>query len=220
MLVSGMKVGILGSGIVGQVLGAGFLKNGHDVMLGTRDVKKPDVQKWARDTPGAKVGTFEETARFASFIVLATLGRIVDQVIDQAGVQNFAGKTVMDATNPLADAPPVNGVLVYTTGPNESLGEKIQAQIPDAHIVKAFNSAGSGEMINPRYEQGPPTMFYCGNDPAAKAEVAAIIREFGWEPFDCGALISARALEPLCMLWCLPGFLNNQWTHAFKLLTR
>jgi len=86
--------------------------------------------------------------------------------------------------------------------------------------VKAFNSVGAGRMVNPKFEQGTPTMFFCGDNEAAKVKVAEVIRQFGWEPFDCGGIIASRVLEPLCMLWCIPGFLNNQWTHAFKLLTR
>ncbi|MBV8842044.1 MAG: NAD(P)-binding domain-containing protein [Bryobacterales bacterium] len=214
-----MKVGILGSGIVGRVLGAGFVKHGHQAMLGTRDPKKKEVSDWVRDTPGAQAGTFEETARFGDMLVLAALGRAVDEIIDVAGPANFSGKTLMDATNPLADDPPVNGILKYTTGPNESLAERIQSKLPDTRVVKAFNSVGNGLMINPQFSQGTPTMFYCGNNEQAKAEVARIIRQFGWEPYDCGTIVSARALEPLCMLWCLPGFLSNDWGHAFKMLT-
>jgi 8-hydroxy-5-deazaflavin:NADPH oxidoreductase len=205
-----MKVGVLGSGIVGQTLGAGFLKHGHQVMLGTRDPKKPE----------ATAGTFEETAKFAELIVLATLGRVVENVIDLAGTNNFIGKPVIDATNPLSDAPPINGVLEFSTGPNESLAEKIQAKVPAAYVVKAFNSVGASRMINPQYKQGVPTMFICGNNAQAKTKVSEVIEQFGWEPFDCGTIISARAIEPLCMLWCIPGFQKNQWTHAFKLLTK
>lgn len=214
-----MKVGILGSGTVGQVLGAGFLKHGHEAMLGTRDPKKKEVADWVRQTPGAKAGTFAETARFGELIVLAALGRAVGSIIDLAGPANFGGKTVIDATNPLADEPPVQGILKYTTGPNESLGEWIQAKLPATHVVKAFNSVGNALMINPHFEQGTPTMFLCGENSAAKAQVSAIIQQFGWEPYDCGGIIASRALEPLCMLWCLPGFLRNEWYHAFKLLT-
>jgi 8-hydroxy-5-deazaflavin:NADPH oxidoreductase len=214
-----MKVGVLGSGTVGQTLAAGFLKHGHQAMLGTRDPKKSEVQQWIRATPGATSGTFEETAKFAELIVLATLGRIVENVIDLAGPGNFTGKPVIDATNPLSDAPPINGVLQFTTGPNESLAEKIQAKIPRAHVIKAFNSVGATRMINPKYKQGVPTMFFCGNDAEAKAKVAEVIKQFGWEPFDSGSLVSARAIEPLCMLWCIPVFQKNQSTHAFKLLT-
>jgi predicted dinucleotide-binding enzyme len=143
----------------------------------------------------------------------------VDKVIELAGPSNLAGKTVIDTTNPIADAPPVNGVLPYTTGPNESLGEKIQAMLPQSHVVKAFNSVGNARMVNPQFEQGTPTMFLCGDNDGAKAQVSEIVRQFGWEPFDCGGIIAARALEPLCMLWCIPGFVRNQWTHAFKVLT-
>jgi predicted dinucleotide-binding enzyme len=152
-------------------------------------------------------------------IVLAFLGRAVDEIIKLARPENFTGKTVIDATNPIAADPPVNGVLKFTTGPNESLAELIQARLPGARVVKAFNSVGSILMFRPQFPEGRPTMFLCGNDESAKAEVAGIIRQFGWEPYDCGSITSARALEPLCMLWCLPGFLRNEWRHAFKLLT-
>ena len=214
-----MKVGVLGSGIVGQVLGAGFVKHGHQVMMGTRKPQDEEVRNWLGKTPGASAGTFAEAAKFGDVIVLAVLGRIVDSVIQLAGPQNFAGQTVIDASNPLADAPPVNGVLPFTTGPNESLGEKVQALLPKAYVVKAFNSVGNTCMVNPHFEQGTPTMFLCGDNDAAKTKVSEIIRQFGWEPFDCGGIIASRALEPLCMLWCIPGLRNNQWTHAFKLLT-
>jgi len=215
-----MKIGVLGSGIVGQVLGAGFLKHGHEAMLGTRDPKKKDVAAWLREIPGSSAGTFEEAARFGELLVLAVAGRAVEDVIELAGPANFEGKTLVDATNPLADEPPVDGVLKYTTGPNESLGEWIQSRIPAAHVVKAFNSVGNALMINPHFEQGVPTMFLCGDNAGAKAQVSAIVKQFGWEPYDCGKIVAARAIEPLCMLWCLPGFLHNEWHHAFKLLTR
>jgi 8-hydroxy-5-deazaflavin:NADPH oxidoreductase len=145
---------------------------------------------------------------------------VAENALELAGAGNLAGKTIIDATNPLADGPPVDGVLPFTTGPNESLGEKLQAKVPRSHVVKAFNSVGNNRMINPQFEQGTPTMFLCGNNAEAKAKVAEIIVQFGWEPFDCGAIVAARALEPLCMLWCIPGFLRGQWTHAFKVLTR
>lgn len=215
-----MKVGVLGSGVVGQTLAAGFIKHNHQVVLGTRDKDAKDIQEWAAKTPGVRVGTFAEAASFGEILILAVGGRVVENVIRLADPRNLAGKTVIDVTNPLADAPPVKGVLQFTTGPNESLGEKVQTLVPQAHVVKAFNSVGAVRMVNPKFEQGTPTMFLCGDDDGAKSQVVEIIRQFGWEPFDCGGIIAARALEPLCMLWCIPGFLRNQWTHAFKVLTR
>jgi predicted dinucleotide-binding enzyme len=127
---------------------------------------------------------------------------------------------VIDTTNPLADTPPVDGVLQFTTGPNQSLGEMVQVLLPTAHVVKAFNSVGAARMVNPQFEQGTPTMFLCGNSDTAKKQLSEILTQFGWEPYDCGSMIAARAIEPLCMLWCIRGFRQNQWTHAFKLLTK
>jgi predicted dinucleotide-binding enzyme len=215
-----MNIGMLGSGIVGRVLASGLLKHGYEVKLGSRDPKKADVQDWLRANSKGTAGTFKEAAAFGDLVVLATLGQAAENAIELAGPENLAGKTVMDTTNPIAGDAPVEGVLPFTTGPNESLAERIQAKIPKANVVKAFNSVGNALMVNPRFEQGKPTMFLCGNSAAAKAQVTTIIEQFGWEPFDCGGIIAARALEPLCMLWCIPGFLRGQWTHAFKVLTR
>lgn len=215
-----MKVGVLGSGIVGRVLGAGFIKHGHEVMIGTRDAEKGELRQWLRENAGASAGSFAAAAKFGEFLVLAVGGNVVEQALDRAGPANFAGKTLMDATNPIAAAPPINGVLQFFTGPNDSLGERIQAKLPGARVVKAFNSVGNGLMIDPHFEQGTPTMFLCGESEAAKSQVSGVIRAFGWEPFDCGGIIASRALEPLCMLWCIPMFRQNQASHAFKMLTR
>jgi predicted dinucleotide-binding enzyme len=215
-----MKIGVLGSGIVGQTLAAGFLQHGHQVVMGTRDPKSEDVTGWATKNPGIKVTSFAEAAQFGEVLVIAVLARIVEDVIKLAGPQNFRGKTLIDSNNPISDAPPVDGVLQYFTEQNHSLGEKIQQLLPDAKVIKAFNSVGAVRMVNPHFEQGTPTMFLCGNDQQAKAQVSDLIRQFGWEPFDCGTIVAARALEPLCILWCIPGIRSNSWTHAFKLLTK
>jgi len=214
------KIGVLGSGVVGRTLAEGFLKHGYEVMLGTRDPGRGEVPAWVAEHPGAKAGTFRETAVFGDIVVLAVKGLVVEDVINSAGPDHLTGKIVMDTTNPLASDAPVDGILQFTTGPNQSLGEKVQRLLPNAHVVKAFNSVGSGLMINPKFEQGTPTMFLCGNNPEAKAAVSGICAQFGWEPFDCGDIAASRALEPLCMLWCLPGFLRNDWRHAFKMLTK
>ena len=215
-----MKIGIIGSGIVGRVLSTAFLKEGNEVMLGTRNIAKEEVITWKKENPGGQAGNFEEAAMFGELIVLATAGKVAEEAIILAGKTNFNGKTVIDTTNPLSASAPVNGVLQYFTSPNESLMEKIQALLPEANIVKAFNSVGNTEMYKPAYNNILPTMFICGNNEAAKQAVTTILTNFGWETEDMGHSEAARAIEPLCMLWCIPGFLHNRWTHAFKLLKK
>lgn len=211
-----MKIGIFGSGDVAQTLGNGFLRHGHAVMLGTRDAGK--LSAWLKENPQARVGSFIETATFAELAVLAVKGAVGADVIRGCGVARLAGKTVIDATNPIADAPPVNGVLQYTTELNSSMMERLQKEFPAVHFVKAFNSVGNARMVNPSFRAGKPTMFICGNNDAAKKTVSILLDQFGWETADMGKVEAARAIEPLCMLWCIPGLLNDEWTHAFKLL--
>jgi predicted dinucleotide-binding enzyme len=213
-----MKVGVLGSGVVGQVLADGFLKHGHDVMRGSRDPAKLSGWK-AGAGPKAQAGTFAETARFGDVVVLAVKGSAAVKAVE-ACAGGLDGKAVIDATNPIADAPPVKGVLQFFTGPNQSLMETLQAKAPKARFVKAFSCVGNALMVSPQLPGGKPTMFICGNDAAAKREVTSILEQFGWEAEDSGTVEAARAIEPLCMLWCIPGLLKNDWLHAFKLLRR
>jgi 8-hydroxy-5-deazaflavin:NADPH oxidoreductase len=214
-----MKIGIIGSGIVGQVLAKAFIQEGHDIMLGTRDVSKEEVVKFKEHNPDANIGTFTATAKFGEVIVLATGGAVTLNAIDLAGKENFAGKVVIDTTNPIAAEPPVNGVLRYFTNINFSLMESLQQALPNARLVKAFNSVGNAFMYKPQFEL-TPTMFICGNDGEAKKTVTGILSSFGWETEDMGKVEAARAIEPLCILWCAPGFQRNQWRHAFKLLKK
>lgn len=213
-----MTIGIIGSAEVGQALGHGFLAEGHSVMMGTRNPKKEELLKWQRAHAGAQIGDFRDTARFGEILVFCVPGPAVEEVIRLAGPENFRGKIVIDVTNPISPGAPVNGVLPFMTGPNESLMERTQRQLPDARLVKAFNSVGSDFMYKPKFPGGTPTMFICGNDDAARRTVTDILTAFGWETEDMGKAEGARAIEPLCLLWCIPGFLRNQWTHAFKLL--
>jgi 8-hydroxy-5-deazaflavin:NADPH oxidoreductase len=215
-----MKVGILGSGDVGRVLGAAFLKEGHQVMLGTRDANKPNVVQWQADNAGAQVGSFEATAAFGDVIVLAALGTAITEVINQAGTNNFTNKTVIDATNPIAQAAPDNGVLKFFTSYDESLMERIQKHIPNANVVKAFSCVGNPFMYKPDFGGIAPSMFICGNNEEAKKTVTTILTSFGWETEDMGKVEAARAIEPLCILWCIPGMIKGQWNHAFKLLKK
>jgi len=211
----GTKIGVIGSGVVGQTLAKGFIKHGYDVTIGSNDPKKRDDLK---SKTNANVGSFEETAKSAALVVLAVKGGAAEAAITSAGFANLAGKTIIDTTNPIADAPPVNGVLKYFTSLDDSLMERLQKLVPEAHFVKAFSCVGNALMVNPDFKGVRPTMFICGNDDRAKREVSAIVDQFGFEAADMGAVEAARAIEPLCMLWCIPGFQSNSWTHAFKLL--
>lgn len=213
-----MKVGLIGSGDVAKVLGSGLLKHGHDVMMGTREIGK--LSEWAKQNPKGKTGSFADAAKFGELVVLAVKGTAAAEALRAAGAANLAGKTVMDVTNPIADAPPTNGVLKFFTSLDESLMERLQREFASARFVKAFNSVGNAAMVNPQFKGGRPTMFICGNDEAAKKTVSIIVDQFGWEAADMGKVEAARAIEPLCMLWCIPGFLRNDWVHAFKLLTQ
>jgi predicted dinucleotide-binding enzyme len=210
------KIGILGSGQVAQALGNGFLKHNHEVMLSSHDITK--LSEW-KDKGGdrAHTGSFEEASKFGDIIVLAVKGLAAADVIENAGPQNLQRKTVIDVTNPIADAPPENGVLKFFTSLDESLMERLQTQFPELHFVKAFNSIGNEFMVNPQFAE-QPTMFICGNNDASKAKVHEILLKFGWHVSDMGKATAARAIEPLCMLWCIPGFLRNEWNHAFKFM--
>jgi hypothetical protein len=210
------KVGIIGSGVVAQALGKGFLNQGYEVLLGTRDTSK--LAEWQKvDGQGSQLGSFEDAAKYSDIIVLAVKGTVAKDAIKLAGESNLAGKTVIDATNPIADSAPENGVLKFFTTNEESLLEQLQSTYPDIHFVKAYNSVGSALMVNPPFDT-KPSMFICGNNETAKKEVGHINDLFGWETVDMGTAEAARAIEPLCILWCIPGLRENKWMHAFKLL--
>ncbi len=212
------RIGIIGSGIVGRTLGTGFIAYGYEAMIGTNNPAKAEELKEA--LPSAGVGTFAETASFGEILVLAVKGGAAEEALHLAGMDSLSGKIVIDTTNPIADAPPVNGVLQYFTAMNESLMERLQHAAPDARFVKAFNCIGNAFMVNPDFAGQKPAMFICGNDVDAKDEVARICCEFGHAPEDMGSVEAARAIEPLAMLWCIPGLTKNSWSHAFALLKK
>ena len=209
------KVGVIGSAMVGQTLAQGFSKHGYDVKIGSRTPAK--LAEFSAKS-GIAAGTFEEVAAWAGIVVLAVKGTVAEEAIRTAGEGALRGKVVIDTTNPIAEAPPVDGVIQFFTGPNSSLLEQLQKSFPAVHFVKAFSSVGAARMVNPDFKAGKPTMFYCGNDAGAKATVATILDQFGWEGLDLGTATAARAIEPLAQLWCIPGFRQNTWTHAFKVL--
>jgi len=211
------KIGVLGSGPVGTALADGFLSHGYEVVRGSREPAK--LGDWQAKAGGkARTGTFAEAANAAEIVVLAVKGEVAESVLDLAGAAALQGKVVIDTTNPIAASPPVNGVLKYFTTLDDSLMERLQRRMPGARFVKAFSCVGNTLMVDPKLPGGPPTMFICGNDAAAKRDVTAILERFGWLPDDLGAVEAARAIEPLCILWCIPGFQGRGWAHALKML--
>lgn len=211
------KIAVFGTGQVGDVLANGFLGIGDAVMRASRDPSK--LAEWKSKAKGeASVGSYPEAAKWADLVVLAVKGSAAESVVALAGAGNLANKIVIDTTNPIADGPPQGGVIPYFTSPSESLMERLQKQVPAARFVKAWNSVGNAFMINPQFKI-KPAMFICGNDAAAKQEVGAILERFGWQAVDMGGVEVARPIEALCQLWCAPGFLKNDWKHAFAWLT-
>ncbi len=213
------KIGIIGSGIVGVTLANGFIQHGYEVMIGTNNSSKHEELKTKTNNKAA-VDSFTATAQFANIIVLAVKGAVALEALQKIGNENLQNKTVIDATNPIAAMPPVNGVLQFTTSLNQSLMEELQTALPHTNFVKAFNSVGNAFMVNPDFGGEKPTMFICGNNELAKDEVKIILQEFGWDIEDMGKAEAARAIEPLCILWCIPGMLHNSWNHAFRLLRK
>jgi len=210
-----MRIAVLGSGAVGQTFAKGLQTHGYDVQIASRSPAK--LAEFS-NTTGISAVPFDAAASWCEGAVLAVRGSMAEEAVREAGPENLAGKLVIDVTNPLSDAPPEDGVLRVFTGPNESLMERLQAAFPAIHFVKAFNSVGNALMVNPQLPGGKPTMFYCGNDAGAKKIVARIIDQFGFEGEDLGTAKAARVIEPLCQLWCIPGFRTGQWQHAFRLL--
>lgn len=207
------RYGVIGSGDVGKVLAAGLARHGHDVRIGSRDGRK--LAAWSRES-GVAEGAFAAVAAHAEVAVLAVGGTVAEEVV-RALAGPLAGKVVVDATNPIS-GPPVKGILPFFTGPDDSLMERLQRAAPAARFVKAFSCVGHALMVDPRLPGGRPTMFIAGDDPAAKALVTALLDELGWDAEDVGGAEGARAIEPLCRLWCAPGFLRNDWMHAFRVL--
>jgi len=189
------KIGILGSGSVAQVLANGFLQLGFEVKIGTSDVSKLSEWKSKAGVKGS-VASFKEAAAFGDLIVLAVKGTAAENIIKNIATA-IGGKTVIDTTNPIADVPPVNGVLHYFTALDDSLMERLQKNSPSANFVKAFSCVGNHFMVNPSLPDGKPTMFICGNSDKAKKEVTTILDNFGRDIADMGKVESERAIEPL-----------------------
>jgi predicted dinucleotide-binding enzyme len=211
------KIGIIGSGDVGKTLAAGFYAKGYPVMIGSRTPQK--LEEWKRSKKiEVQTGTFSQTAEFGELIVFAVKGESALHVLTSIGNDALQDKTVLDTTNPIARKEAEDGVLSFFTTLDESLMERLQKQVPRARFVKAWSCVGNAAMVDPVFMGGPPTMFICGNSEQAKEEAVEILKEFGWSVADMGTARAARAIEPLCILWCIPGLRENDWNHAFRLL--
>lgn len=211
------KIGIIGSGPVGQTLAAGFLKYGYSVKIGSRTPSK--LKEW-QDKANCSTGTFDEAAAYAELVVLAVQGASAEEALKLCKPENLTGKTVIDTTNPISGSNPQTGLVSFYTSLDGSQMEKLQKTFPGAHFVKAFSCTGAPNMVDPDFAGSKPTMFICGNSGDAKKAVNEILVKFGWEVEDMGVAEAARAIEPLCILWCIPGFRENRWNHAFKLLKK
>ena len=214
-----MRVGILGTGEVARALGSGLVDLGYEVRFGTRDPLADKAKALvAKVGPKATIGTFADAAQFGEIVVLATLWKGTENAIRLAGQDHLAGKVVLDTTNPLDFDKGVPPTLVV--GHTDSAGEQVQRWLPKARVVKAFNIVGNAHMVHPRFPGGPPDMFICGNDAAAKQTVLDICTAFEYPASDLGGIEMSRYLEPLAMVWIVYGFRNNTWNHAFKLLRK
>lgn len=218
LLTAPTTLAILGTGDVAQAFARGLMALGHTVMLAGRDAAATAerLAAFAAET-GARTGSYAQAAAFGTVAFLAVKGTAAEDALRAAGPA-LDGKLVVDATNPIADEAPEHGVLRYFTARNESLGERLQAAFPSLKVVKAFNTVGAAHFVRPSFAQGPGSMFIAGNDAEAKQAVAGLVEVWGWQPYDVGRIEGARTTEPLCQLWCLPGFLRNDWVHAFKVI--
>lgn len=210
-----MRVGIVGSGDVGQALGRGFASRGHDVKLGSRTPDSEKLRTWRKETKGTvSTGTFAEAAAHGEVVVLATLGTATEDAIALAEPEHFRGKPVIDATNPLdfsRGMPP--GLFVGTT---DSLGERVQRMLPEAKVVKCFNTVPNAQMVDPKFRGVAPEMLICGNDAGAKATTTQLLRDFGWPgALDVGTIEAARWHEALVPLWARVGAVLNTWGHGW-----
>jgi 8-hydroxy-5-deazaflavin:NADPH oxidoreductase len=221
-----MKIGILGSGDVGRKLGDGLIEIGHEVKIGTRDPNKEQIVQWLRnhgdgEKQKASVGSFAEAASFGDMVIIATQwdGAINAIKMADSATKNFAGKIVIDVTNPLDFSKGMPPKLAV--GHTDSAGETVQRVLPDAKVIKTFNIVGNPHMVHPDFPCGPPTMFICGNDEGAKKMIMdSILTPLGWETIDIGGIEGARLLEPLAMLWITYYIRTNNGNHAFKLLRK
>jgi NADPH-dependent F420 reductase len=207
-----MNIGILGAGRMGGTLGKLWAKKGHEIFFGTRSPEKAIELSSGVNMRG---GSYEDAAKFGEVIFVGTPWEATKPLLDSLEPL-LAGKVVIDCTNALA--PDYVSLSIPAT---TSAGELVQSWLPKSHVVKAYNSIGSGVLPAPDYNNTKATGFYCGNDAAAKKIVHQLIADSGFEPIDCGDLTQARHLEAMTLLFLNLAFKQNMGGKiAFKLLAR
>jgi predicted dinucleotide-binding enzyme len=196
-----MRIGMLGTGMVGQAIGTRLTQLGHDVRMGSREVGNEKARNWMMQAgPHASHGTFADAAAFGELLFNCTSGAGSMFALKAAGVKNLNGKVIIDVANPLDMSKiPLPQLTVCN---DDSLGEQIQREFPKAKVVKSLNTMNCQLMIDPTKVPGEHDVFVCGNDPDAKATVKEILREFGWDdPIDLGDITASRGTEMLLPVW-------------------
>lgn len=212
-----MKFAVIGSGDVGQALARGLVDAGHSVMIGTRNTSKKDLA-WAKkhDKSKLSIGSFAEAADFGEMAFLAVAWHATENVLGIVRPE-LSGKIVIDVTNPLQFTEDDGPQLAI--GHTMSAGEMVQQTLVDSHIVKTLNTINYRHMVRPKFKDGTPTMFMCGNNMSAKAKVRELLIQLGWQDIqDIGTIEKSRLLEPLCLLWIEFGVANDTWDHAVSIL--
>jgi len=217
-----VRVGVLGTGMVGQGQAGKLVSLGHEVMMGARQARNAKAVAWAAGAggpPNAREGSFADAAAFGELVINATAGEGSIDALTAAGAGSLAGKVLIDVSNPLDHSggfPPT--LFVCNT---DSLGERIQRAFPDARVVKSMNTVNINVQVDPSVIPGRHTMFLCGDDPAAKADVRALLLSYGWpdeDVLDLGDITGARAMEMNIAMWLRVASALNNWGINVKVM--
>lgn len=216
-----MKIGIIGTGVVGQTIGAKLAQKGHEVKMGSRTAANEKAGGWVK-TAGAKAshGTFADAAAFGEVVFNCTKGEVSVDALKAAGAANLKGKVLVDVANPLDFSKGMPPVLTPSLCNTDSLGEEIQKAFPEAKVVKALNTMSCKLMVEPKLVEGSHDIFICGNDAEAKATVKHILEnDFGW-PYvlDMGDISNSRATEMLLPIWIRLMMKFNSPNFNFKIV--
>lgn len=208
-------IGVLGTGDVGRRLASAFRSKGHAVSMGTRDPTNADLVAWCQEHDVGPA-SFADAAAACDVAVLCTAWSGTRDALDLAERSNLHGKIVIDVTNPLRHTPDGPELAI---GHTDSAGESVQRWLPDSSVVKCWNLIGNPYMTDPAFEEGPPTMWLCGEDETSKQRVQGYLETFGWrDVVDLGPITASRYLEPMAMVWILTGARTGHWRQAFRML--